>query len=261
MPAWKDESCSRAAYRNERTLYWYGRPCFGAGCGLILANVKPLSFASAVLITALRLTAGTVNPVVDVSNDTAQVLNTQDQLLFTLSDLSYQVQAARRGLSPYPVHIAFQLISEPQSRAGDFTAVLESADGSVAVDFPGSFAWLPGRCQSSGYTGPVSALYGSLDLPAGLAAELFSGSFVVLALENQGGPVTVGLPAYKLGTDLSMSFSAAGLGVSAPVVRTEYQDPPAAAPEPNSGGALLVVGAFLCAAGKVLNRVRLRGIQ
>ena len=210
---------------------------------------------------ALRLTAGTVNPVMDVSNATGQVLNPQDQLLFTISDWSYQVQAAQRGLSPYPVHIAFQLISEPQSPTGDFTAVLESADGSVAVDFPGSFEWLPGRYQSSGYTGPISALYGALDLPAGLAEELFSGTFVVLALENQGAPVAVGLPPNKLGTELSVSFSAPGLGVSVPVVRTEYQDPPATAPEPDSGRALFVAGVFLYAAGRILNRVRLRSIQ
>lgn len=215
-------------------------------------------FTICVLIpAAFPISAGTIDPIpVNVSNALTQQLNPEDKLLFTISERSYAVNAAQRGLSAYPTRVTFELVTAPESGTGDFTALLESPDGSISVDFPGAISWLPGRAQSSGYTGAVSILYGSMNLSSTLSEELFAGSSAVLVLENQGKSVGVGLPPYSLGQDLSVSFSTGGFGVSGPVTRVQYLDPPAGAgvPEPNSG-LLLALGALLWAAGMGVHRL------
>ena len=198
---------------------------------------------SVLLLSSFVSRSGTIDaPPVDVSKDTGQWLNPQDALLFTVSEYSYEVNAAQRGLSVFPTHITFEFMSEQEIAPGDFTASLESRDGSVEVDFPGTFSWLPGRFQSSSYTGPVSVLYGSMALSPAMAAELFGETSAVLVLENEGGAVNVGLPPYTLGQDLSVSFSSSGFGVSGPVTAVRYKDPPPA-PEPCYSGVLAVLGA------------------
>jgi hypothetical protein len=207
------------------------------------------------LLPALQLPAGTIDPSpVDVSTATTQWLNPEDKLLFTVAEWGYQINASAQGLSPYPTHVAFQFITAPQTGPADFTAILESRDGTVSVDFPGTFSWLPGWTGSSGYTGPVSVLYGSMDLSAALSEELFTCPSAVLVLENQGGNVLAGLPPYTLGEDLSLSFSASGFGVSGPVVEVRYLDPPAGVPEPNPGLLVPIVGALFGAARKGASR-------
>lgn len=217
------------------------------------------------LAAVLPLTAGTVNPLVDVSNATTQLLNPLDQLLFTISgsEALFLIGGSQTGAGyfSHPTHIAFEFLSEPQTRPGDFTAVLESADGSVTLDLPEVFRWLPGASASSDYIGPVSVLYGSFDLPAPVAEELFSGPDMVLAIQNRGSPVTVGLPSNTLENDLNVTFSIPGLGVSAPIVNVQYQDPPPSVPEPNPAWPLLAVGALSAGAAKVLHRLGRPGIQ
>ena len=210
---------------------------------------------SALVFMASRSPAGTIDPIpVDVTHATAQWLYPQDKLLFTISDWSYQVHAQEHGVSTIPAHTTFQFLSLPQIGPGEFTAWWEAEDGSVVADFSGTLSWLTGRYQSSGYTGPVSVLYGSMDLSPG------GGTPAVLVIENLGGPVKLGLPPYRLSQDLSVSFSGGGFGgVSGTVTQVRYLDPPPA-PEPDSGWILLTAGAVLCATSRVVKRIAGRGI-
>jgi hypothetical protein len=218
--------------------------------------------ASIWLVGALGVGAGTISsPPVDVSTDTAQLLNPQDKLFFTVSDWGFQVNAAARALPSYPGHITFQFISEPESGTGDFAAWLQSPDGSIMVPFPGTSEWFPGAYQSAAYTGSISVLYGSVDLSPQMAAELFHGNAAVLVLENRGGPVNVGLPPHSLGQDMSVAFSTAGFGVGGVVTDVKYQDPPPPVPEPGYRWILLVLGGVLWIAPQVANRIVRRRIQ
>jgi len=213
-------------------------------------------------LVSFELWSGTIDsPPVDVSKDTSQLLNQQDKLLFTVSEYSYEANAAMRGLSALPTHITFEFISEQEAVPGDFTAWLESRDGSVEIEFPSTFSWLPGQFQSSGYTGPVSVLYGSTDLSSTMAAELFGTTSAVLVLENEGGEADVGLPPYTLGQDLSVSFSSSGFGVSGPVTGVRYQDPPAGVPEPCYGRVLAVLGIVSWPVIQGAKRISRRRIQ
>jgi len=215
--------------------------------------------AICVLLPAIFPTlAGTIDPIpVNVSNGLTQQLNPEDKLMFTISDRSFAVNAAQRGLSVYPAQVTFQFVTALQTNTGDFTALLEATDGSLSVDFPGTISWLTGRMQSSGYTGAVSVLYGSMSLSSTLARELFAGSSAVLVLENQGESMDIGLPPYSLAQDLSVSFSGTGFGVSGPVTRVQYMDPPAriGVPEPNPGLLLAVAALPWAAAGKLVHRL------
>jgi hypothetical protein len=214
------------------------------------------------LVVSTRLSAATIQPVpVEVTTATTQWLNPTDKLLFTVTAPNSAIQASGRGLPTYPSTVSFQLIAWPESLPGEFSAWWQSTDGSIISEFPGTFSWLPGRIQSSGYTGPVSVLYGSMPLSSTTAQELLAGRSAVLVLENLGSPVNVGLPRYTLAQDLTANFSATGLGVSGRVTGVQYLDPPPPVPEPPSGVILLVIGAALCCAGKVMSRISDRHIQ
>jgi hypothetical protein len=178
-----------------------------------------------------------------------------------VSEWSYQVNALKRSLPIYPTQVTFDFISQLQVNPGDFTAWWESAGGSLAIAFPGTFSWVSGRFQSSGYTGPVSVLYGSMSLSPAAAAELFSGASGILVLENEGQPVQVGLPLYTLEQDLSVSFSGSDMGVSGPVSDVRYQDPPATVSEPNYGWIFAIFGVFFCSTAGVSKRISRRSIQ
>jgi hypothetical protein len=209
----------------------------------------------ALLLSALALPAGTIDPIpVNVSTDTTQWLNPQDALLFTVSEWSYTANAPLLDAAAYPAHVTFELITAPGTDAGDFTAVLESRDGTVAVGFPGTLSWQAGYIESASYNGLVSVLCGSIDLSAALSAELFTSSSAVLVLENQGAKVDAGLPPRTLEQDLGMSFSSGGFSVGGEVTGVRYLDPPAAAPEPNPGWLLAAFGVLWFALSKVLGR-------
>ena len=214
----------------------------------------------AVLLASVRMQAGSIEPVpVDVSATGAQWLNPTDKLLFTVAASNYSQQAARWGLSSYPNRISFQFLSIPEPGPGEFTAWWQTPGGELLAAFPGTLSWSSGRIQSSAYTGPVSVLYGSLQLSAATAAALI-GNSAVLVLENEGGPVRVGLPPYTLGEDLFVGVSAGGFGTSAVVARVQYLDPPPPVPEPPSGAMLALAGIMLCCASRVMNRISHRHI-
>lgn len=213
------------------------------------------------ILAAFQLPAATLEPVpVDVSAATTQVLNPTDKLLFTVMAANYSAQASRRGLSSLPSLVSFQFVSMPEPAPGEFTAWWQAADGSLVAAFPGTLSWLTGQIQSFGYTGPVSVLYGSMALTSTAAAEMFAGGSATLVLENEGGPITVGLPPYTLGQDLTVTFSTRGLGVAGQVTGEQYLDPPPV-PEPPSGLILLAVGVGLCCVSRAVNQISDRHVK
>lgn len=212
------------------------------------------------LVLGARMPAGSIVPVpVDVSAAGAQWLNPMDKLLFTVLLSNYSMQAAKWGFSVYPNRVSFQFLSLPESVPGEFTAWWQSLDGELLAPFPGTLSWSPGRMQSSGYTGPVSVLYGSMALSPELAAGLFRSS-AVLVVENEGASVGVGLPPYNLGDDILVGLSTNGFGVNGVVTRVQYLDPPPV-PEPRSGLILVLAGTVLCCASRAMNRSSHRHIQ
>jgi hypothetical protein len=210
----------------------------------------------------------------DVSAEASIVMHTGDTLIFQLMTWNFGVNAARQNLPLYPTDVNFELVSAPMSGAAGFAATLESADGtaSVAVD---NLTFSPGYFQSSQYTGAVSVLNGHLNLSLLDSEGLFSGSSVVLALQNEGPDVTMGLTPYLLRQDLYANLSGGPLSVGAipGSVALESQDDSvnsarfhgaailagdSEAPEPQTGGLLLGGGALLCGLSAILARVSRR---
>jgi hypothetical protein len=209
--------------------------------------------------------------ILDVSAETSIVVHTGDTLIFQLLTWNFSVNAARQNLPLYPTDVDFALVSAPLSGAAGFNATLESADGTVSVALD-NLTFSPGNLQSSEYTGAVSVLNGHLNLSLLDSEALFSASSVVIALQNEGPDVTVGLAPYLLPRDLYASLSGGPLSVGAipGSVGLESQDNPvnsmdfagpvtltgdSEAPEPQTGGLLFGGGALLCGLSAVLARV------
>jgi len=196
--------------------------------------------------------AGTIN----VTRATEVTLARGNDLLFTISEVAFTENAEQYGLAPYPTRVTFELLSTPETGSGQFLAELESPDGSISVDYPSPITWQQGEFQSDGYTGPISALYGSMHLSEALSSELFGSGSAVLVLRNEGPRVTVGLPPYRIGQDLTASLSTGGFGIGAVVTRALFDPPdsPADAPEPGTG-MLLAMGAGLCLAARIIKTI------
>ena len=209
---------------------------------------------AAIILAAALLPAmaGTIN----VTRATEVTLARGNDLLFTISEVAFTENAEQYGLAPYPTRVTFELLSAPQTGSGQFLAELESPDGSVTVDYPGLITWEQGEFQSDGYTGPISALYGSMHLSEALSSELFSSGSAVLELRNEGPAVRVGLPSYRIGQDLTASLSTGGFGIGAVVTRALFDPPdaPGEAPEPGTG-MLLGVGAGLSLGARTMKRI------
>ena len=161
-----------------------------------------IRFALIACLAALPLVAGNI----DVSRQTTVFLNTGDVLYFAVPDWNFVADANILGVSQYPNAVAFQLLTAPLSGATAFTVDLESSDGSASVAFPGPLSFAPGTLTSSLYTGPVSALSGTLYLPASASTQIFGGSPAFLAVYNAGAPVTLGLAPYTFQQDLYASL-------------------------------------------------------
>jgi hypothetical protein len=234
-------------YQTRGALVPLRHPLYpGEGLSHTRLTMRFLIAMLGLLSMASQLPAGPAVPV-DISNAVSQWLNPQDAVLFTVCAASYEINAPAHGLAPYPAHVMFQFITAPESAPGSFEAFLASVDGSVTVDFPGSFSWLTAYTRSSGYTGGVSVPYGSMNLTATESAELFASPLVVFGLRNQGSRVEVGQPPNQLPQDLSVCFSSSGLAIGGFAFRAQYLDPPAALPEPGSGRLLLAMGLALWA--------------
>jgi len=204
---------------------------------------------------AARLPATTI----DVSTQSAQLLQSGDSLEFLFTDSSFAQHASAMGMAASPSQIFFNLISAPvgalQFTTGQFTAELESADGSDFALFPGPVAWSSGLVQTSEYDGPASVLMGSLMLSSTLSQQIFAGSEAELTLTYAGPDVTVGLPGYSLKNDLRISLAGEGLSVGAMDYGVTISSGEAvAAPEPDPLAMLVATGVLLCAASGALKR-------
>lgn len=201
--------------------------------------------------------------VIDVASQTTQTLHSGDTLAFLFTDTNFVADAAMFGFSTQPASVSFNLMSAPIATSGQFSATLESLDGSVSAAFPGPIGWSTGQAQSAAYTGAVSDLTGTLTLSSSLSQQIFSNSKAVLLLTYNGPDITVSFPGHTLEQDLSMSVQGDGLSTGAwnyGVTFSGADAPAAAAPEPSS--ALLLVGfgaVFLFAAG-VRRRMKRRRI-
>jgi hypothetical protein len=207
--------------------------------------------AIGVWVLAAQLPATTI----DVSSQATQLLQSGDSLTFLFTDSSYALHASATGMASSPSQIFFNLISAPVGSAGQFTAGVESADGSASALFPGPLGWTSGVVQTSGYYGPASVVVGSLMLSSALSQEIFAGSEAELTLTYAGPDVTVGLPGYSLENDLTISLAGASLSVGAMdygVALSSGQG--VTVPEPNPVAMLVATGVLLCVVSGALKR-------
>lgn len=201
------------------------------------------------------LAAGLPAATIDVSTQTAQLLQSGDSLEFLFTDSSYVLHASTLGMSASPSQIFFNLASLPAGMAGQFTAAVESVDGSVSALFPGPVGWTSGMVQTSGYSGSASVLMDSLTLSSTLSQEIFAGSEAELELTYTGPDVTLGLPGNSLKNDLTISLAGGPLSVGAlDYGVTLSGGGSVAAPEPDSIAMLLAAGVLLCVVSGALKR-------
>jgi hypothetical protein len=201
------------------------------------------------------LAAGLSAAPIVVSLQSALLLQSGDSLTFLFSDSSYARQASTMGIATSPSQIFFNLISAPVDSAGQFTAEVESADGSVSALFSGPLGWVSSVVQMSGYDGQASVLMGNLMLSSTLSQELFAESQAELTLTYAGPDVTVGLPGYSLENDLTISLASVSLSVGAMnygVTLSSGQG--VIVPEPNGVAMLFATGVLLCAVSGALKR-------
>jgi hypothetical protein len=219
----------------------------------------------AIFALASCLSASTI----DVTSQSSQVLHSGDSLDFLFSSRSYVICATEMEMSPYPGSIDFTFASAPVSAPGQFTATLESADGTVASEFPNPVSWTSGYASNSGYSGPVSAVVGSLALSNALSQALFSDSEAELVLTYTGSNVNIGVQGNTLRQDLAVSIFGGPLSIGGTVdsvaldeggaiVRSSNEGPAVA--EPNAI-VLLLAGGGLCLVAGALKHFARRTIK
>jgi hypothetical protein len=196
----------------------------------------------------LCIHAGTI---VDVSHQTAQVLNSGDTLFFLVSNLSLPGNINQ---------VAFQFISQSINPASQFEAELTSRSGTVDIAFP-TVQLSRSVVVGSGYTGPVWSLSGILQLPGTLSSQLFQNTHATLVLHNTGPSTTLGLTGYTLPQDLTVSLSSGATNAGAVVNGALYEDPPPPTDAPESNSVVLLVsgGVLLCLFSKALKRIHTAG--
>jgi hypothetical protein len=204
---------------------------------------------------AARLPATTI----DVSSQPTQLLQSGDSLTFLFTDNSYAQQALANGAPASPSQIFFNLISAPvgagQLTAGQFTAGVESVDGSASALLPGPVGWTSATVQMAEYDGAASVLAGNLMLSTSLSQQIFAGSEAELTLTYEGPDVTVGLPGYSLKNALIISLAGGGFsvgGMNYSVTLSSGQG--IIAPEPDPVAMLVTTGVLLCAASGAIKR-------
>jgi len=191
-----------------------------------------IQVALLIAMAALPLVAGNI----DVSGQTTVFLNTGEVLYFAVPDWNFVADANILGVSQYPDAIGFQFLTAPRSGATQFAVSLESADGSAPVAYPGLLSLVPGTLDSSLYSGPVSALSGTLNIPASESERIFDGAVAILEVSNTGAPVTLGLAPYTFQQDMYVSLEGSSFSVGAPQASVVL-DPPDV-PEPRTAGLL-----------------------
>jgi hypothetical protein len=210
---------------------------------------------------------------IDISADTRTTVRTGDTLVFHLLTSNFALDAAAFGLPVNPSEISFALVSAPLDVGSRFAATLESPDRAVSVAF-GDLTFGPGYFQSSGYAGGVSTLQGRLDLTPAVSKVLFSSTFTVIALLNEGPDVELGLAPYTLRQSLYASLTGETLSIGAVVdsvdldghvTRTRVNSFGAmsftadtSVPEPQTGGLFLLGGVVLCGFSAIFRRISRR---
>ena len=212
---------------------------------------------------------------IDVSAETSVVVHTGDTLVFQLLSSSFGTNAARFGLPAQVTDVFFAFASTPLSDGGSFAATLESADRSASAAF-GALTLTTGKSfHSVGYAAEVSTLEAYLHLSPERSGAIFSAPSVVIALQNEGPDVTLGLAPYSLRQSMFAGLSGGPLSVGAipTSVELESQDKlfrlmdfgpsldfseDSDVPEPRTGGLLLWGGAMLCGLSRVLARLSRR---
>jgi hypothetical protein len=210
-------------------------------------------------IGLLALAAGLSATPIDVSLQPSLLLQSGDSLTFLFTDCSYAQHALAMGMAGSPSQIFFNLISAPVGSTGQFTAGVESADGSVSALFPGPVGWTSGEVQTSGYYGPASILTDSLMLSSTLSQEIFAGSDAELTLTYAGPDITVALPGYSLENDLTITLAGSSADESLSVGAMDYSvmlssGQSVIAPEPDPVAMLVATGVLLCAVSLALKR-------
>ncbi|MGD0497196.1 MAG: hypothetical protein ABSC23_02060 [Bryobacteraceae bacterium] len=168
-------------------------------------------------LAALPLCAGTIS----LSGQSTVTLHAGDALVFTISDYSFQKNAAAFGVSVDPSRVSFTLVTAPLD-AWAFSAELTSLDGSISALFD-NLALTAGSYQGTLYRGPVSSASGSLPLAAGLSSEIFAGPATLLTLRDTAGNATLGLAPYLLTQDLEVTFSSGGFSVGGTVAAVSLE--------------------------------------
>ena len=111
------------------------------------------------LIATAFVSLTTLPPgVIDVATQKSQTLHSGDTLAFLFTDSSFATNAANFGLSGSPASVTFNLMSAPIATSGQFSATLESLDGSAWAAFPGPLTFHGGWGQWAGFSGSVSDL-------------------------------------------------------------------------------------------------------
>ena len=166
---------------------------------------------AALLGAVLPLAAGNI----DVTTQSTVPLNTGDVLFFSLQDWNFVEDANSFGISPYPSAVSFQLVTAPLAGSPQFTVDLESSGGTVLAALPGPVSAGAGVFHGTFYNGPVSTISGTFFLSTTASQQLFGGS-AILAVYNDGAPLSLGLAPYTIGQDMLVSLSGSGLSVGAP---------------------------------------------
>jgi hypothetical protein len=216
---------------------------------LLLASVAP--------VTATTL---------DVTNNSQVTLQTNDSLLFYISDNS----SCSHG-STYPGDIEMLLGSMPlggpvASIPGTsgvympgilFAGTIESQNGSDSIPLTdpdaarlglptGDMLLTPGSRSGGSYSGPIDLLSAEVTFSPAEAAALFASGEAVIDLHNIGAPITFGYPGSSIASDFSASLIShdGSQSVGARVMQVECVHNNT--PEPGTIG-LLIIGLTILA--------------